>query len=416
MAHIFISYARSEQASNIVNKLANRLRADEHIVFVDVQSMEGSVNWEEKIIERISQCDLLVMLITDATLNSEGMFFEFDYASKNNKPILPLWIDDAKLPPFIRARKINAIKVESNDIGEMVRQVERTLRISSSKKIPLRTRTILGTLVALISIILAFLALFPEDIRSSWFCWYGDSCATQIAQTPTDIPTNTPEPSTPVYTPTITLTRTPRPSNTPRPPANTPTLILTSTEIFYELILYEEDFEDGIADGFNLESGGWRIITEDNGNHVYEGRAGSAALGVWFGSPSWGNYSVELRVRQITPQDVLVQVRSNNYCGGCYALRLSESDRAVLIEKDDSTSDTTLLNFDDFDDGIRLYSSEYWNIIRIDVNGDVIRVTYNEITTYVYDDEYTEGFVRLTIAPDAYVWFDDIRVWSLDTD
>jgi TolB protein len=171
MARIFVSYARDD-ASLIARNLVNKLRVN-HTVFFDIDSIIGTIDWEEEIKLKIKNIDLLIFLCTDATTDSEGMFFEFDQAIRNNVPILPLWVNKAKLPTFISSKKINAISVEAQDISAMVLEVERSL--GHSRKNLWRHR-----LTGIAAIIL--ISLLGVGSFGIFSCWVASNCVSSPRQ------------------------------------------------------------------------------------------------------------------------------------------------------------------------------------------------------------------------------------------
>jgi hypothetical protein len=127
-------------------------------------------------------------------------------------------------------------------------------------------------------------------------------------------PTST---STDTLTPTLTPTRTPTPTLTPTPtptsgpsPTPTPTATIPKTAI-----LYNEDFEDGVANGWVEETTGkWQIVTENDGNHAYQGGFGVTSALSSVGASSWSDYSIELRIKpaQAGEASILVYTPSEN--------------------------------------------------------------------------------------------------------
>jgi hypothetical protein len=70
MARIFISYARKD-AAEIADELADKLRAKEHEVFLDVQSIRAGSRWRSELSRRIKWSDLIVVLVTPASNESD---------------------------------------------------------------------------------------------------------------------------------------------------------------------------------------------------------------------------------------------------------------------------------------------------------------------------------------------------------
>jgi len=41
-------------------------------------------------------------------------------------------------------------------------------------------------------------------------------------------------------------------------------------------VLFEDNFDDGNADGWNGKGGDWTVVLDENGNYVYQGNANSS--------------------------------------------------------------------------------------------------------------------------------------------
>ena len=113
----------------------------------------------------------------------------------------------------------------------------------------------------------------------------------------------------PTRTPTGTSTRTLRPTRTPTPTitktfTSTPTITDTPTETPIGL-WYFEDFNDGVADGFEqvqfymctgADCGYYKVI---NGEYnIYSPNDKGSLLGAVVGESTWCNYTVEVDVRE----------------------------------------------------------------------------------------------------------------------
>jgi len=88
MARIFISYSRKDGAP-IADELADRLRAFDHEVFLDVHSLRAGTRWRLELRRRIAWADLMIVLVTPGSNASEYVRAEIAQAEKISRPILP---------------------------------------------------------------------------------------------------------------------------------------------------------------------------------------------------------------------------------------------------------------------------------------------------------------------------------------
>lgn len=103
---VFISYRRSV-AWSVARTIHDRLVAAGADVFLDVDDINEG-RFEEIIKDNILNRDYFLLIIAPGTLESEWVIREATYALENNKRIIPVLVDgarlyDADLPPALRA-------------------------------------------------------------------------------------------------------------------------------------------------------------------------------------------------------------------------------------------------------------------------------------------------------------------------
>lgn len=121
MVNIFISYARAD-GSEYAQEFANRLRALEHDVFLDVQGIPGGAKWEEELIERSEWCDLLLMIITPESSQSKYVYDEFRGAEINQKIIVPILTNELEPPDYLS--RYNGLKFHDNNYDSILLKLE----------------------------------------------------------------------------------------------------------------------------------------------------------------------------------------------------------------------------------------------------------------------------------------------------
>jgi len=173
-------------------------------------------------------------------------------------------------------------------------------------------------------------------------------------------------------------------------------------------LLFEEDFEDGVANGFVTWGSLWRVVEDESDNNVYE--IDSSNYSGWptvnFGSDQWGNFTLSYRVR-------LEEFQSTDGSPMGY-LDFSESfvfalkpyyDLFTLEYRDQGGAMT----------GISLVDSPVnkgtWYEVSVSVDGNRIQVSVDgELIISTTDLRVGHGFFSLGTAPNTVVQFDDIRI------
>ena len=92
---IFVSYSRNDRKRLLW--LTDNLSAAKFTPFVDTQ-MPTSVRWENFLQKKISECACLLVVWSRCSIKSPEVRKEIVYALQNNKPIIPVRIDNV-LPP-----------------------------------------------------------------------------------------------------------------------------------------------------------------------------------------------------------------------------------------------------------------------------------------------------------------------------
>jgi hypothetical protein len=220
-----------------------------------------------------------------------------------------------------------------------------------------------------------------------------------IVSTPN--PTATPRPTT---LSSATPWLSPTPTRTPIP---TPTPIPTVTPVPPSAILYSEDFEDGIADGWTTHVGTWSMEVED-GNHYWAGTGPNDYPQVWWGneSTSWTDYAFESRIRFVKGV-VFVCVRSDS--GNAFY-------NAYISSRDDWVSFAEYVggNYTTFGDKGYQIHTRVWYTVRFEVVGNRLSLYINdELVTTAVRTSRGRGGVGYYMEGGDEIHFDDLRVWAL---
>ena len=163
---------------------------------------------------------------------------------------------------------------------------------------------------------------------------------------------------------------------------------------------FNDDFEDGNADGWELEPG-WSVIN-DNGNYVLQGFGHKWARA---GLESWTDYTFESRVKLIEG-DVHINYRLQDrerYFVGLHERSLSLV--RMLFENDEPVH-TTLATAE------IPFSKNTWNTIKIVGMGNNVKVYFNGVLKINYTDNnpVLNGKIAFESLDNSKVYVDDIQV------
>jgi len=113
--HVFISYARED--STALRTLRDGLETLNHEVWVD-QKLNGGQDWWDRILQRIRECDVMIIAVSPALLESDAAVRERQYARLLGKPLLPALVDPV-LPEFLPPDIAPLQMVDYTSLGPM---------------------------------------------------------------------------------------------------------------------------------------------------------------------------------------------------------------------------------------------------------------------------------------------------------
>src|ERR687894_188243 len=113
--HVFISYARED--STALRTLQDGLQTLNHEVWFD-QRLNGGQDWWDLILQRIRQCDVMIVAVSPALLESDAAVREREYARLLGKPLLPAQVDPV-LPELLPADIASLQMVDYTNLGAM---------------------------------------------------------------------------------------------------------------------------------------------------------------------------------------------------------------------------------------------------------------------------------------------------------
>jgi hypothetical protein len=183
----------------------------------------------------------------------------------------------------------------------------------------------------------------------------------------------------------------------------------TTAAVSDSSILFNEDFEDRIADGFAAHGSVCRVAIDENGNHVYEidTSNSTAYAGADFNFTSQKNYSVSYRVR-------LVDFSATNdfplgdMSFGNHTITLTPFHKIITLTDTKNANWSTLAWID------YTFRKNEWISILIEVKDINIKVSVNgKLVMEVNDKQLDTGSLSVSTAARTIVQFDDIQVKSL---
>ena len=358
MARIFISYARKD-GSVVADELADRLRAFEHEVFLDVHSIRAGTRWRVELRRRIAWANLMVVLVTPASNESEHVRDEIALAEKLTRSVLPVQINDTPMPDHLRS-EWQAVKLESGNYDRVLLEIEQTLL-----RLPSRSSSLVLPLTLVILLVVAIAA----------------SLLSQNSQTPGEGPAS--------ISPSISASGTPLE------------------------VTYHEDFEDGTGDGWKLDWGEpFTVIDDGTGNHVWRSAGGGGV--VYAPSTDWQDYALEL--------DYYVVDWADNTTGVVLGLRRPPEGECrrydfVILPTMLSVgaAEDNCENFNFFKQTDHASAPGVWNNIYVEARGTQLQWRLNSGPMQSYEDtRLPAGRLSILNFENSEIWFDNLRLWQFE--
>jgi hypothetical protein len=93
---VFICYSRSDKqfASQLVEDLANY----DLTVWMDVRSIPTGANWDMEVQKGLDTSDVMLVLLSKASVNSQNVADEWSYFVEKNKTIVPIMVEPCEVP------------------------------------------------------------------------------------------------------------------------------------------------------------------------------------------------------------------------------------------------------------------------------------------------------------------------------
>ncbi|MFI5202647.1 MAG: TIR domain-containing protein, partial [Candidatus Kapaibacterium sp.] len=134
MPDVFISYSKSDRIHAL--DLAGELRAHGFSVWIDQGSIGGAKNWATEIVKAIDACSTFLCLLSPHSLASHNVAKELHLASEKQKNILPILLEEVKLPSNFEYPLAGLQRVQYEDRPAIFEALKLLLGVPATEQTP----------------------------------------------------------------------------------------------------------------------------------------------------------------------------------------------------------------------------------------------------------------------------------------
>jgi hypothetical protein len=127
----FISYSRRD--SEFVHRLFGDLKAAGVDLWLDDLDI-GSEHWDLAVQRALEACQFLIVVLSPASADNNNVLNEVDVGLKEKKVVIPVRIEECRLPLLVR--RINYIDFVNSSYDEGLKKVLRAIRVSPPEPLP----------------------------------------------------------------------------------------------------------------------------------------------------------------------------------------------------------------------------------------------------------------------------------------
>jgi formylglycine-generating enzyme required for sulfatase activity len=120
----FLSYSRVNKDFAI--KLAKELKAEGLPVWLDQLDIPPGSRWDVEVEKALVECDIFMVIITQASSTSENVLDEIGYAIDNGKRMLPVLLEKSNIP--LRLRRFQYVDFTDKNFDDGVQSAKELLR------------------------------------------------------------------------------------------------------------------------------------------------------------------------------------------------------------------------------------------------------------------------------------------------
>lgn len=99
-ADVFISYSREDK--EVVLALADELRSSGVSLWIDQGSIDGATMWGEEIVNALENAKVLLLMVSERSVNSHNVVKEVVLASERKEHILPVHLEPTQIPAGLK--------------------------------------------------------------------------------------------------------------------------------------------------------------------------------------------------------------------------------------------------------------------------------------------------------------------------
>lgn len=120
----FLSYSRANKDFAI--KLAKELKAEGFHVWLDQLDIPAGARWDREVEKALEECEIFMIILTKASIDSENVLDEIGYAVDNGKRFLPVMLENCNVP--LRLRRFQYVDFTTKNFDEGVESAKELLR------------------------------------------------------------------------------------------------------------------------------------------------------------------------------------------------------------------------------------------------------------------------------------------------
>jgi len=120
----FISYSRTNK--DFALKLSKELRTSGFNIWLDLLDIPTGSRWDDEVEKALESCEIFMVILTPASSASDNVKDEIGYAIDTGKHILPVLLENAKVP--LRLRRFQYVDFTSKSYKEGVESAKQLLR------------------------------------------------------------------------------------------------------------------------------------------------------------------------------------------------------------------------------------------------------------------------------------------------
>jgi hypothetical protein len=132
MGYLYISYSR--QNAEFAQRLVNELETRGYTTWVDTDDLATGDVWAKQIAQAIREAEVFITLLSPATAANRTVHREIELAEAARKPIIPVLVESAPIPPSLVNRQLVDATGDWNVfIAELIRAID-----ASAASVPMR--------------------------------------------------------------------------------------------------------------------------------------------------------------------------------------------------------------------------------------------------------------------------------------